>query len=84
MSKAAKGRDMRKALLARIKNANYKNTYRRHIAQYDLNGNYINEFTSIQEAMNFLNKTSKAIQNCLAGRTKTAFGYIWKYKEDIK
>ena len=34
--------------------------------------------------MKFLNKTSKAIQNCLAGRTKTAFGYIWKYKEDVK
>ena len=84
MSEAAKGRDMSKALLARIKNANYENTYRRRIAQYDLNGNYINEFTSIQEAMKFLNKTSKAIQNCLAGRTKTAFGYIWKYKEDVK
>ena len=81
MSRAAKGRDMTKARLARIRNANYTNTFRRKIIQYDLNDNVINEFSSITEATNFLNKTSRSIQNCLAGRTKTAFGYKWKYKD---
>ena len=81
MSRAAKGRDMTKARLARIRNANYTNTFRRKIIQYDLNDNVINEFSSITEATNFLNKTSHSIQNCLAGRTKTAFGYNWKYKD---
>lgn len=78
---ANKGRDMSKALLARIKNANYTNIFRRKIIQYDLNNNIINEFSSITEAANFLNKTRGSIQNCLAGRTKTAFGYNWKYKD---
>ena len=81
MSRAAKGRDMTKARLARIRNANYTNTFRRKIIQYDLNDNAINEFSSITEAANFLNKTRGSIQNCLAGKTKTAFGYNWKYKD---
>lgn len=81
MSKAAKGRDMSKVILARIKKANYANIHRKQVVQYDLNNNIINEFPSITEATKFLNKTSRAIQNCLAGRAKTAFGYIWKYKD---
>ena len=48
---------------------------------YGLNDNVINEFASITEAANFLNKTRGSIQNCLAGKTKTAFGYNWKYKD---
>ena len=81
MSKSAKGRDMSKALAARLKNSNYNNAFRRKVIQYDLNNNIINEFSSITEATNFLNKTSHSIHNCLAGRTKTAFGYKWKYKD---
>lgn len=81
MSRAAKGRDMSKVILARIKKANYTNIHRKQVIQYDLNNNIINEFPSITEATKFLNKTSRAIQNCLAGRAKTAFGYIWKYKD---
>ena len=73
---------MSKALLARIKNANYENVHRKAVIQYDLNNNIINEFPSIEEANKFLEKTSKSINNCLANRAKTAFGYKWKYKEE--
>lgn len=84
ISRAAKGRDMSKALLARLKKANYTNIVRKRIIQYDLNNNIINEFPSITEATKSLNKTSHSIQNCLTGRTKTAFGYKWKYKDGGK
>lgn len=75
---------MSKALLARLKKANYTNIVRKRIIQYDLNNNIINEFPSITEATKSLNKTSHSIQNCLTGRTKTAFGYKWKYKDGGK
>ena len=82
ISQSAKGGDMSKALLARIKNANYENVHQKAVIQYDLNNNIINEFPSIEEANKFLEKTSKSINNCLANRAKTAFGYKWKYKEE--
>ena len=47
------------------------------ILQYDLEGNFIKECSSITEA----NKHHKGdIQACCRGKQKTAGGYIWKYK----
>lgn len=41
------------------------------------------EFPSVREAARFLGdvKRSSNIQACLAGRQKTAYGYIWKYSQ---
>ena len=53
------------------------------VIQYDKNGNYITEYKSIAEATranNFPNRTN-IIQN-LKGKTKSAYGYVWKYKQD--
>lgn len=51
------------------------------VEQYDLAGNYIKTFSSIREAANVLGVTesSNIVSNC-RNRRKTAFGYIWKYK----
>lgn len=48
------------------------------IIQLDLEGNYVREWESTSQAHKELNLTS--ILNCLKGRTKTAGGYKWKYK----
>ena len=81
LSELGKNRDMTKAIEA-SRNATFDRGKgkRKAILQCDLDGNIINEFSSITEAMNFLNKTSRSIANCLAGRAQTAFGYTWKYK----
>lgn len=53
------------------------------ILQYDLAGNLIAEYNSISEATkknNFQNRTN--ISTNLAGRSKSAYGYVWKYKQD--
>ena len=53
------------------------------ILQYDLDGNFIREFTSITEACYVVfNDTSKNpnITQCCRGKTKTAYGFKWKYK----
>ena len=53
------------------------------IIQYDLNGNFISEYKSIRiatELNGFKHRTN--IIACLKGRTKSAYGYLWKYKYD--
>jgi group I intron endonuclease len=48
------------------------------IMQYDLEGNFIKEWSSINEANTWLNNGD--IRACLKGVTKKAGGFIWKYK----
>lgn len=48
------------------------------ILQFDLDGNLIREWECAYDVGREVNG---AIVNCLKGRTKTACGYIWKYKE---
>ena len=50
------------------------------IFQYDLNGNFIKEWTSAVEAGKSLNKPSSAISECCSNKRKSAYKYIWKYK----
>ena len=50
------------------------------ILQYDLDGNFIREWKC---AYDVGKEVQANIVNCLKGRCKTAYNYIWKYKEDI-
>lgn len=54
------------------------------VAQFDLSGNRLNIFLSIQEAYVYLGKPKKsnAISKVLRGVNKTAYGYLWKYVYD--
>jgi hypothetical protein len=53
------------------------------ILQINPTNNTTQEFKSIKEALESLNKSinNSCITACLKGRQKTAFGFIWKYKE---
>ena len=53
----------------------------RKIVQYDKNHNFIRIHNSIRLAAKSVGRTDGAIQNCLAGKTKTSGGYIWKYAD---
>jgi group I intron endonuclease len=61
--------------------SSYRNI-RRNILQYDLNGNFIKEYSSATQAGKEINQNGNSISDCLNKRQKTAFGYIWKYKEN--
>lgn len=52
------------------------------IIQYDKNGIFLKEYPSIAEAVrvNSYNERTNIIAN-LKGKTKTAYGYVWKYKQ---
>lgn len=49
------------------------------VLQYDKEGNFIREYSSINEAER---KVKGDVGAMLAGRQKTAGGYIWKFKEN--
>lgn len=48
------------------------------VIQYDLDGNFIKEWKS---ATDVGREVRFGIYQCVNGKRKTAFGYIWKYKE---
>ena len=62
-----------KSILQRIKNLN------KSIIQYDLDGNFIKEWSSIKQAR--IDTKSTNIAANLSGKVKQTNGYIWKYKE---
>lgn len=60
----------------------YKNDHIKSIVQLDMDGKYVEEFASCVEAGNALNKRPGAINQCLNGAVKSAYGFIWVYKNN--
>jgi hypothetical protein len=52
------------------------------VAQYDKQGNLIEIYASVKLASKSINRTTTSIFYCLAGRTKSCGGYIWRYAND--
>jgi group I intron endonuclease len=52
---------------------------RKPILQYDIDGNFIKEWSCQSEAV--ISTNSPSIQRVLKGKIQTSGGYIWKYKE---
>lgn len=50
------------------------------INMLDLDGKILKTFDSITQASNEMGFNSRAINNCLKGRTKKSSGYKWEYK----
>lgn len=50
------------------------------ILQYSLEGEFIKEYNSVTQALKNLSKNGSNISSCLYGRTKSAYGFIWKFK----
>ena len=57
---------------------------RRTILQYDLEGNFLKEYSSIKEASESTEVRANNIPRCLNGEYGSSGGYIWKYKYDIR
>lgn len=51
------------------------------ILQFDKEGNFIKEWNSAISVEKELHIFNSNICNCLKGRTNTAGGYVWRYKE---
>lgn len=60
-----------------------RNKTGKKIIQYDLNGNFIQEFNSLSDIKRKLNYNMTSISNCCKNRTKKSHGYIWKFKSEV-
>jgi hypothetical protein len=54
------------------------------IMQFDLNGNFIKEYSSIAEAAGKNRALHESIRCCIHGKYNTANGYIWKKKQFVE
>ena len=62
---------------------NNKNKGVKSVLQYDLEGNFIKEWTSAKEASRQLNIKNTDISSCCKnGRNRTAGNFIWKFKSN--
>ena len=57
---------------------NCRKSNNKPILQFDLDGNFVREWEC---AYDVGKEVSKHISSCAKGNRKTAYGYIWKYKE---
>ena len=63
----------------------FKNEATKKILQLSHDGSIIQTYNSITDATKAFNgKSTSNIGNCLTGKNKTAYGYIWKYADDKK
>lgn len=53
------------------------------IQQLDLNGNLIKDWDSYIDIVNNLEKSGSHIYDCCLNKRKSAYGYRWKYKEEL-
>lgn len=56
----------------------------RQVQLYDINNNLLSEFESLSAARSATNVSIECIISCCKGRTKTAGGYRWRYKDNSK
>jgi hypothetical protein len=70
-----RGEKISKALIGRETFWHYK-----PVLQYDLQGNFIKEWVSQKEVELTLNYIKGSISSCCRNKQKTAFGFIWKFK----
>jgi group I intron endonuclease len=76
---------MGKANKGKIRTEEFKNNIRlnnsKPVLQYDKQGNFIKKWECGFDAARFLGKQNSAISECCYGKRKTAYNYIWKFKE---
>lgn len=52
------------------------------VSQYDMNGNFVNHYRSLRQAVKAMGGTdSSTIANCAKGIYKQAFGYTWRFEK---
>lgn len=50
------------------------------VSQFNLDGIFVKSFDSQNEAANYFGGTPSNISQCISGKSKSAFGFKWKFK----
>lgn len=79
ISEAQKGKHFSEETKRKLSNSQLK----KEILQIDINtGQIIMEFQSLMEIQRQFGYENGNLSKCCLGKRKTAYGYIWKYKEE--
>lgn len=71
-------------IYSRFSNSDWSDKCKKPILMLNkITGETIQEFQSVTEAANYIGVTQPTLSGCLIGRTKTAGGYKWKYKNSL-
>lgn len=57
--------------------------HRTKVYQFDLDGNYVNEYSSLENASRITKTCRTTISGCIAGVYKTAGGFFWSTNKNI-
>lgn len=60
------------------------NKLKKSINQYDLDGNFIRTWNGSKDIKKEINICNTSVLKCCRNKQKTAGGYIWKFKEELK
>lgn len=67
----------------RVNNLNCNfDIFKKPILQYDLDGNFVKEFTCVKDAANSVNTSTTCISRVAKGKGKYANRFQWRYKTD--
>jgi predicted transcriptional regulator with HTH domain len=77
--RAVANTDWVKRELNRMKSMDYSKL-KKPVFQYDLSGYLIKEWDGFIDIKKTLNYDQSLIRKCCKGLQKTAYGFIWKYK----
>lgn len=62
----------------------FREKYSKPVLQFDFDGKFIKEYPSLKAAAEVFNGDSATITNaCQQNKSKTAYGYQWRYKEAV-
>lgn len=61
---------------------NCQYSFAKTILQFDKQGNFIKEWSSMTEVEKQLGYGKGNISNCCLGKLKSTYGYIWRYKNE--
>lgn len=67
---------------AHIKISEYIKSMRKPVIKYSLDGEYIEEYSSISDAARKNNVVRSGIRDCCNGKQLSAYGFLWKLKNN--
>jgi len=83
ISKSKKGVSKPQEVKDKISKTLTGRTQSKPVIQLDLDNNIVQEFPFLRKAAKAVNGNSGPISNVCKGKQNTAYGYKWRYKEDI-
>ena len=84
LSEAKKGKHLseeHKKKISEVRTGLYNTKKSKPVLQFTLDGEFIREWPSTREIERQLGYKNTAISNCCNQKTKSSYGFIWKYKD---